>query len=324
MRWSRVLITGCGGMLGNRVYPIFAERCERVVATDRVVSEPWLERLDVRDRPALAATFCRLQPDLVLHLAAETDLEWCEAHPAAAEATNARATRQVSRLCEACGATLVYVSTAGVFDGRKEGFYTEDDAPNPIMVYGRTKYEGERHAQGECRRTYVVRAGWMIGGGYRKDHKFVRLILEQVKAGRKAIHAVDDKWGTPTCTGRFAANLYQLLETEAYGTYHMVCEGGGTRYDVAVELMRALGRDDVAVRPVDSAFFQSTYHAPRPRSEMLTNRNLQRLGLNHMGRWRDALREYVSSEYADLQARPRRAPSGTYLPEGAAALNPEP
>lgn len=305
MNPPRVLITGCGGMLGNAVYPYFVQRCPFVVATDKVVSETWLKPLDVRDRDALSAAFETIQPDLVLHLAAETDLEFCETHPNIAENTNATGTRYIAELAEAYDATLVYISTAGVFDGEKEGFYTEDDTPNPIMVYGQTKYDGEKHVRALCRKHYVIRAGWMVGGGVAKDKKFVHKILEQVLARKTVIHAVSDRWGTPTYTHDFALNLFRLLDSRQYGTYHMVCEGRGTRYDVAQELIRICGRHhDIRLVSVDSDFFSEEYFAPRPRSEAMTNANLRRLGINLMRPWQVALYEYVNREFPHAIATP--------------------
>ncbi len=298
MKNWRVFIPGCGGMLGHAIYPCFARHFKAVLATDKLVDRPWLEELDVRDMAGLQATFKSFGPQLVLHLAAETDLEFCQDHPEQAEATNDKGTGNVAALCESNGATLVYISTAGVFDGEKEGFYTEQDRPNPIMVYGQTKLAGEHNASEMSSRHYIIRAGWMVGGGPGKDHKFVSKILEQISSGKKLLHAVDDKWGTPTYTHDFAVNLLRLLETEKYGTYHMVCEGSGTRYDVAREIVRILQREDIEVRPVSSDFFQAEYPAPRPRSEMLQNANLQQIGLNLMRNWKEALRDYIQTEYS--------------------------
>lgn len=287
-------------MLGNAVYPYFLKRCKSVVATDTRLKEPWLSELDVRDTDRLTATFAQLQPNLVLHLAAETDLEFCEANPLVATATNATATRHIAELCHAYGATLVYISTAGVFGGDKDEKYTEADSPKPIMVYGQTKFDGENYVREVNGAHYIVRAGWMVGGGPAKDHKFVSKILEQIGEGRKVLHAVDDRFGTPTYTHDFANNLFRLLDTEAYGTYHMVCGGSGTRYDVAKEIVAICGRDDLRVEAVDSEFFAAQYSAPRPRSEMLVNASLDRLGINLMRPWQAALREYIHAEYSHL------------------------
>lgn len=302
MKDGTVLITGAGGMLGNAVYPYFAKRYGTVVATDKDLTEPWLKQLDVRDTAALRRAFETVRPSLVLHLAACTDLEFCEVHPGVARDTNATATQSVAALCEETGATLVYISTAGIFDGKKEGFYTEEDQPRPLMVYGQAKYDGELFATRHCSRTFVVRAGWMVGGGARKDHKFVQNILGQIVSGARRIHAVNDRYGTPTYTHDFALNLFRLLDTRRYGTYHMVCEGAGTRFDVARAILDIAGRDDIELVPVDSSFFAQNYFAPRPVSEMMVNANLRALDINLMRPWREALSDYILREFPSALA----------------------
>jgi dTDP-4-dehydrorhamnose reductase len=285
-------------MLGSAIFPYFDDRCDAVFATDKVANGAWIHHLDVRDFRAVRDAFGEVRPDLVLHLAAETDLEFCETHPDVAEATNASATRGIAELAHRHDCTLVYVSTAGVFDGEKEGPYIETDRPNPLMVYGQTKLDGEEYVRTICRKYFVVRAGWMVGGGQAKDHKFVGKILHQVLEGKRVIHVVVDKLGTPTCAQDFAMNLFRLLASERYGTYHMACEGSGSRYDVAKLLLAICGGQDVEIKPVSSDFFQDVYFAPRPRSEMLANANLTALGLNLMRPWQEALRDYVRREFA--------------------------
>lgn len=296
---KKVFITGCGGMLGNAIYPFFKSRCSDVLATDKVVTEPWLTQLDVRDAEKVNAMVASYKPDIILHLAAETDLEYCETHPQDTVETNATATRSIARIAESHGATLVYISTAGVFDGKKSGYYTEADPAGPIMVYGQTKFDGEIFSLEHCSRSYVVRAGWMMGGGREKEKKFIYKILQQISEGKKEIFAVDDKWGTPTYTHDFAENLARLLETGSYGRYHMVCEGKGTRYDVAAELLRICNRPDIKLTRVGSDYFAGTYFAPRPFSEMMINAELTRLGINFMRPWKEALKDYVETNFSD-------------------------
>lgn len=297
MENERVLITGAGGMLGNAIYPYFSSRFANLFATDKDLNESWLRHLDVRDTAALRCWFADIKPSLVLHLAACTDLEFCEVHANVAKDTNETATKEVAMLCEEYGATLVYISTAGVFDGTKQGFYTEQDPPKPIMVYGQTKYDGELAAAKYCSRHFIVRAGWMVGGGAAKDHKFVHHILGQIVSGAKVIHAVNDRFGTPTYTHDFALNLFKLLDSRKYGTYHMVCEGSGTRHDVARHILDVTGHTEIELRSVDSSFFESNYFAPRPVSEMMLNANLAALGINAMRPWREALKDYITREF---------------------------
>ncbi len=304
MRTKKVLITGCGGMLGSAIYPYFLLRYKHVVATDKVADEDWLTELDVRDYDSLSYMFRDFRPDIVLHLAAETSLEYCETHKDTAVDTNASATETIGRLCNEYGATHVYISTAGVFNGTKTEFYTEEDRPDPIMVYGQTKYDGEIHALKTCPRTFVVRAGWMMGGGRRKEKKFIYKILQQIKDNKPEIFAVDDLWGTPTYTLDFARNLDKLMESKEYGLYHMVCEGKGTRYSVAEEILRICNRSDIPLTPVGSDYFKEEYFVERPKSEMMINKNLTRLGLNLMRPWDKALKNYIESYFLDYIKNP--------------------
>jgi dTDP-4-dehydrorhamnose reductase len=285
-------------MLGSAVYPAFVEAGHDVTATDlhpRDVAGLPMRRLDVREHGALAAAVAESKAELVLHLAAETDLETCEADPDEAYRTNTLGTQNAATACLAHDATLVYISTAGVFDGEKsEGPYDEFDAAHPINVYGRSKYEGELLAMRLAARHFVVRAGWMVGGVDR-DHKFVAKVIDQLRAGHTTIRAVTDKLGTPTYTQDFARNLLELVETPFYGRYHMACRGEGSRFDVASEIVQYYGRADVEVIPVTSEAFAEEYPAPRPRSEMMRNYMLELRGMNRMRPWREALRDYLDT-----------------------------
>jgi dTDP-4-dehydrorhamnose reductase len=292
----RILITGSAGMLGSAVFPAFADAGHDIVATDlqpRDVRGLPMRRLDVRDATAVDASVEEVQPDLVLHLAAETDLETCEADPDHAFLTNTIGTHNVALAARRQGATVVYISTAGVFDGAKtDGPYTEFDEPRPINIYGRSKLEGEAIVQRIVPAGFVVRAGWMVGGADR-DHKFVAKVIDQIRDGARTIRAVTDKLGTPTYTKDFAQNLLELVGTPFHGLYHMACIGEGSRFDVAREIVAFYGRGDVDVIPVTSVAFASEYPAPRPRSEIMRNYMLDLRGMNRMRPWQVALREYL-------------------------------
>lgn len=290
----KILVTGCGGMLGSAMYPALREFGHEVWASDLIVDEAWLHPLDVRDHEAVERDIDTFGPDAVYHLAASTDLELCERHPEWAMDTNATATGAIAQMCAARHIPMVYISTAGVFDGHKAEPYDERDAAAPLMVYGETKLRGERLVRRHHDKHFIVRAGWMFGGG-KKDHKFVSKIVSQLQQGSTTLYGVNDKWGTATYTVDFAANLELLVRSGAYGTYHMVCEGGATRYDVAAEIARALGYHDVPVLPVGSDHFEAEYFAPRPRSEMMVNRGLKLAGLNRMRPWREALGAYLQT-----------------------------
>ncbi|CCM62771.1 MAG: sugar nucleotide-binding protein [Candidatus Microthrix parvicella] len=304
----KILATGTAGMLGSSLVPAMAAAGHEVVATDINLTDrhPWgpagpeLGYLDVRDRHAIRDAFDAVRPDFVTHLAAETSLEFSDADPAHAYLTNATATKLIAQQCGRREIPIVYISTAGVFDGTKTGPYTEFDAPNPINTYGDSKWRGEQEVRQFAPCHYIVRAGWMVGGGAAKDHKFVSRIVDQLREGRTTLHAVGDKLGTPTYTADFAACLLNLIDSEVYGLYHMACEGEGTRYDVAAEILSVLGRDDIDLVEVTSEFFAEEFPSARPYSEIMVNQALDLQGMNLMRPWREALRHYLHHEFADL------------------------
>jgi dTDP-4-dehydrorhamnose reductase len=306
----RILVTGAAGMLGSALVPALVKAGHVVTPTDIDLRDPmpWRQldkgqapigKLDVRSRNDIRSWFERARPEFVVHLAAETDVDVCERDADHAYLTNAIGTKHVAIACRTENVPLAYVSTAGVFDGAKDEPYIEYDAAYPINNYGRSKLEGERYTQTFLDRFFVVRAGWMVGGGP-KDHKFVAKILQQLAVGAKTIYAVGDKLGTPTYAPDFAACFAALITTGSYGLYHMACLGRGTRYDVARKILTVLGRNDVKLEEVASDFFKDEYPAPRPRSEMMRNLMLDLQGLNTMRDWEIALEEYLRTAFSDL------------------------
>jgi len=311
-------MTGSAGMLGSSVYPAFVAAGHDVVATD-LEPRPFpglpMGLLDVRDEAAVERAISQIGPDLVVHMAAETNLEKCELDPEHARRTNVIGTENVARAAVAAGATLVYISTAGIFDGAKEDAYTEADTPHPLSVYGATKLEGEDVVRRLAPRHFVVRAGWMVGG-LERDHKFVGKVMNQIRDGATEIRAVVDRLGVPTVADEFAHNLLALVETDAYGLYHMTCRGSGSRYDVAEAIVRHLGRPDIRVTPVGSDYFSEAFFAPRPRSEILVNAALERIGLNRMSHWRVALEAYLDRYLETMPDAADPAPPLDRRPDG--------
>lgn len=285
---KRMLVTGGGGMVGSYVRTVFTDH--DLLLTDKIAGVP---HLDVRDSASVAAAVAEMKPDAVLHLAAATDVDRCEQDPEGAFHTNAVGTQNVALACQAHDIVMVYVSTAGVFWGDKPEPYHEFDDPRPANVYGRSKLAGEQIVMSLLRRYYIVRAGWMFGGGAR-DKKFVGFITRKLLAGEPELRIVADKFGSPTYGKDLLYGIRALLETGYYGLYHMTNTGIGSRYEVALAIRRAVGREDVPVRPMSSAYFPLP--APRARSEAMDNLKLRLLGLNTMRPWRESLAEYVRAE----------------------------
>ena len=295
---EKVLITGCGGMLGKTVYEQAVGKYgkENVLATDIDLNEQWLSLLDVRDIKQYEQVFISWKPTIVLHLAALTDLEYCEKHINEAWATNALGAENGTILARKYDALFVYISTAGIFGGEKDE-YADFDTPNPLSYYAKSKYHGEIFVEKHLSKYYIFRAGWMMGGGLVKDKKFINKIYKQIKGGAKELFVVADKLGTPTYTCDFASSIFKVIDTGYYGLYNQVCEGSCSRLDVAQEFVKLLDLEKkVKVTQVTSDYFKEEYFAPRPASEKLLNVKLTMRGINYMRDWREALKDY-SQEY---------------------------
>lgn len=302
-----ILVTGAGGMVGSYFELLRDEFPEPLDLTDR-------ETLDVRDWDAVRSRVVGGRYTHVIHLAAETDVDRCEVEPDHAYRTNAFGTQNVALACQLAGIPLVYTSTAGVFGGDgARGPFTEYDEPNPANVYGRAKLEGERAIERLMDRYYVVRAGWMMGGGPKRDKKFVSKIIEQVSKGRD-IEAVDDKVGSPTFARELVLGIRALIRTERFGLYHMTNRGACSRHDVACRIVSFMGAK-VKVTPVSSARFPLP--APRADSEAMRNLKLEFLGMDRMSTWESALDAYLTEWFAGSSKGPEGDTATRSMPTSA-------
>ncbi len=282
-------------MLGVEVCRELRERRDSVVAADLLASKEVVS-LDICDFDAVDRMVKEHAPDFIFHLAAETNVDLCEQRPDHAFRVNALGTENVALASQKYNVALVYISTAGVFDGSKIDPYTEFDQPDPINVYGQTKFAGEQVAQRLNPRHFVFRAGWMVGG-WNIDKKFVYKVAQQILQGSQEIKAVNDKFGNPTFTSDFAGNLIDVVKTYRYGLYHLCGQGSCSRYEIACKIVEFMGVGNrVRVEPVSSALFPLP--AARPRSEVMRSYKLDLLGLNKMPHWEAALRSYITANTA--------------------------
>ena len=293
---KRIYIAGCGGMLGEAFYQQFKNEYE-IKCTDIDLNEPWLSNLDFRDFENYRKDVIDFKPDYLFHLGAFTDLEYCETHVDETYTTNTLSVENACYIANELNIPLLYISTAGIFDGAKD-LYDDWDLPNPLGHYARSKYAGELFVQANVKKHFICRAGWMMGGGPKKDKKFIQKIMAQIKKKKKELFIVDDKDGTPTYTHDFAKNVKALLKDEFWGLYNMVCGGQTSRFDVTKELISLLKLDDqVKITPVHSDYFAKTYFAERPACERLINKKLELRNLNIMQDWKIALKEYIDNYY---------------------------
>jgi dTDP-4-dehydrorhamnose reductase len=284
----RVLITGAGGQLGRDLQAALAEHELRPLSR---------AQLDVTDVAAVDRAVAAFRPDVAVHTAALTDTTRCEREPDLALAVNAGGARNVAAACARAGAAMVYISSNEVFDGTKHVPYREDDEPNAINAYGRSKLAGERLVRETLAEHYIVRTAWLYGLG--GDH-FVERVLRRAAEGG-ALVGVTDETATPTWTGDLAQALARLVETRRYGIYHLTNAGEASRYEWVQEIAR-LAELHVEVRPVTAAEFRASLPpaalAPaKPPYSVLANEAAARLGIE-LRPWREALREYFAARSA--------------------------
>ncbi len=272
----RILVTGAAGTVGSYVEDVFHDWDG--VLTDR-------ENLDVTRHDPLAEVGYGF--DAVLHLAAATDVDWCEEHSDDTYRVNAHATGRVAAACAKHGVPLVYVSTAGVFGGNGDkGPFNEDSRPFPANVYGRSKLMGDRIATAAHRKLYIVRAGWMFGGDPATDPKFVGKMWRQMQT-EDTVYAVGDKFGSPTYARDLLVGIRGLLERSApFGVYHMATAGACSRWEMAVAIAK-LGGFDCTVEKVTSDRFPLP--APRADSEAITTIHTPQF------LWLEALAEHLTA-----------------------------
>ena len=293
---KKIYMAGVGGMLGEAFYEKFKVEYE-LMCSDIDVNEEWLHYLDFRKEEDYREVVNNFNPDFLFHIGAYTDLEYCELNEKDAYDTNTRSVEYAVKISNDLNIPLIYISTAGIFDGKKD-VYDESDKPNPLGHYGRSKYLGEVFVQNNSNDYIICRAGWMMGAGAKKDKKFIQKIIRQIVDGSNTLYIVNDKLGTPTYTHDFASNVKLLIEKEQRGLFNMVCGGLTGRLEVSKELIKLMNLNDtVKVEEVTSEYFAKEYFADRPACERLVNKRLDDLGLNIMRDWRVTLKEYLSHYY---------------------------
>lgn len=289
----KILLTGSNGMLGNALVPLLRSRNHIAISTDiDTKGAKDIKYLDIRDYNSIERAIVEISPEFIVHLGAETDVDFCEQNPDDAFATNAMGTQNVALACRKHGLPILYMSSVGVFDGDKTSLYIESDIPMPKNIYGVTKLEGERYVRDLVAEHFIVRAGWMFGGGKQKDKKFVGKIIQQVKNGSTELRVVNDKIGTPTYTKALSDHLERLINTKYWGTFHCCCKGICTRVDVARAILKYMGMDKkVKINEVSSANYPLP--AIRPYSECMDNLMLRLRGMDKMKHWNEYLAEYI-------------------------------
>ena len=282
----RILITGANGMLGRELAPVLAPRHEV-----RAVSHA---ECDIADESSIRHAVAEWTPELVINCAALSDVDGCERDPERALAVNGHGAGHLARAAERIGARVFHISTDYVFGGEKHTPYTEQDTPNPLSQYGRSKLEGERLVLGEGVQPsphLVIRTSWLYGR-YRTN--FVDKAVENARVGKR-ISAVTEQVSCPTWTLHLAEKIAALVETRASGILHLAGSGACSRYEMARYLVSKLG---CSAEVLATTWAKINPPARRPVYTAMISTRLATLGLTPLPDWKEALTAYLSLRYA--------------------------
>lgn len=249
------------------------------------------QTLDISNAGLVNATVVDRRPDVVINCAAWTDVDGCEVDHDRALAVNTEGPENLATACRNVGAGLLTISTDYVFDGTKEGFYTQRDDPNPQSFYGVSKLEGERRAQLAFARTIVVRTGFIFGSG---GKNFLSTVAERCRRGER-LKAISDAWGTPTYAAHLAARLRELAELDLPGVFHVVNSGDGASYEEFTRAaLEVAGCDQMNLETVSMRSLNRP--APRPSNSRLKCLLSEAVGLAPLPSWHEALSDFITSQ----------------------------
>ena len=280
----KILITGANGMVAGAVARHCASLGDDVTALART-------DLDITGRDAVDSAIRGHQPDAVINCAAYTDVDGAESNEELSYRVNADGPGNLAAACREAFAKFVTISTDYVFDGTKDGFYTEHDLPSPQGVYARSKYEGELRVAEANPDAVIVRTGWIYGAG---GTNFLSVMHRLLAEGRN-IKAIEDAHGTPTFAEDLAVRLREFAELPHTGIFHVTNSGMGTTYLGFAEAVCEIGGYDKGlIESVKSD--QLSRPAPRPLNSRLACKRADTLGLKPLPGWKHALERFITSE----------------------------
>ena len=271
----KILITGANGMLGQDLCPTLEDLGHTLIETD-------IDNLDITKKDDTKELIMTIKPDLIIHLAAYTNVDKAEEDEEKAEAVNGTGTENLAIAASEADIPIIAISTDYVFDGTKNTPYLPNDLTNPINAYGRTKLKGEIAVKKHCKKFYIARTSWLYGS-YGKNFVDTMLSLKD----RNELKVVNDQWGTPTWTMDLSSALIKLPD-KPYGIYHL--SGGGkptTWYNFAKTIFELTG-NKVNLIPCTTDEFPRA--AKRPLYSVMNNDKMLR-------DWKLALKDYLALKF---------------------------
>jgi len=273
---KKIVVTGCG-QLGSKVVEDASKKFEVVVVDKAVMNLTGNKfyQIDITDKGKIAEVIEKFNPSCVIHTAAIVDVDFCEENKDLAWKVNVEGTRNIAEICRKNDIKMVYFSTDFIFDG-KMGDYREDDKPNPLSVYGRTKLEGEEAVKSGCSDYLICRTAVPYGLNPAKKSNFGLWVIEKLKNNEK-INVFTDQINSPTFIDDFSMALSKLIEINASGTYNVTGSEAISRYEFARKVVKIFGFDEDLVNPIISD--QLRQKAQRPKNASLNIDKITKLGI---------------------------------------------
>jgi dTDP-4-dehydrorhamnose reductase len=278
----KILVLGCTGMLGKE--------CKEVLGQDHEVITPDKKDLDIISWDGVIENLQEVLPDVVLNCAGFTDVDACETEDFKVRKINVEGPRNLAQCSARFECKFIHISSDYVFDGQKPfpQPYFEDDAPNPLSAYGKSKMESEKAVRENAPNYIIVRTAWLYGI---HGNNFIKSIVKQAaKKKPKVLKVVDDQFGSPTWTYRLALQIKELLHHDGKGTYHATSEGYCSRLECAEFIIKKLGLK-AKVEPCSMKDLPDA--AKRPYNCLLENRLLKKQGLSVMPDWKEDLDTFL-------------------------------
>lgn len=285
----KIIVTGAAGMLGQDMLDELPE--DEVLPVD---IQGDAIHLDITDLEAVQSFMKKNKPDIVLHLAAYTNVDGCQTDPDTAWKVNAGGTWNLASACAEQGSGLLYISSDFVFSGNGTHPYDEFDAVGPLSVYGKTKLAGERFTRSLVSRHYVVRTAWLYGA---RGKSFPGTMIRMASEG-KPLRVVGDQVGSPTYTRDLARYVSKIIRKPLYGVYHVTNSGQCSWYEFARSAVAMYGMPEAQISRITSDEWPTP--TKRPAYSVLAHQGLYLAGLEEPRHWQEALKEFIE-EYKSLQ-----------------------
>jgi len=279
---KKILLIGADGMLGTDL--------SKILQRDFQCIESYLKDLDITDREGTLRGIKAINPHVVINAAGFTAVDLCEQEKEKAFAINGEGAKHVAGACKEIGAKCVYISSDYVFDGKKNEPYSEEDLPNPLSTYGRSKLHGENNVYESSPDSLIIRSSWLFGV---HGANFVKTVLRLSKE-REELEMVNDQRGSPTYTEDLSSAIASLVLKDARGIFHAANSGSCTWFEFAQKILECTG-SSLKLIPVSTA--RSGRPAARPSFSVLSCEWLEKTTGIMMPKWEDALARCL----ADMQ-----------------------